>query len=46
VKNENLTFADSLPGAIALFVGSILLAYASLKLYDIPVRRFFSKRKA
>ncbi len=44
VKNENLTFADSLPGAIALFAGSILLAYASLKLYDIPVRRFLSKR--
>ena len=43
VKNENLTFEQSLPGAIALVIGSILLAYLCLKLYDIPVRRFLSK---
>jgi len=43
VKNENLTFVQSLPGAAALFIGSILLAYLSLKLYDEPVRRFLSK---
>lgn len=44
VKNENLTFAQSLPGAAALFIGSIILAYLSLKLYDDPVRRFLTKR--
>lgn len=44
VKNENLTFVQSLPGAVALFIGSIILAYLSLKLYDDPVRRFLTKR--
>lgn len=44
VKNENLTFAESFPGALALVVGSILLAYICLKLYDEPVRRYLSKR--
>lgn len=43
VKNENLTFSESLPGALALFFGSILLAYACLKLYDEPVRRYLTK---
>ena len=43
VKNENLTFVQSLPGAAALFIGSIILAYLSLKLYDEPVRRFLTK---
>lgn len=43
VKNENLTFAESLPGALALIVGSVLLAYLCLKLYDEPVRKFLTK---
>lgn len=43
VKNENLTFAQSLPGAIALVVGSIVIAYFCLKLYDEPMRRFLTK---
>lgn len=43
VKNENLTFTQSLPGAIALVIGSVVLAYLCLKLYDEPVRRFLSK---
>lgn len=43
VKNENLTFTESLPGAIALFIGSIVLAYICLKLYDEPVRKFLTK---
>ena len=42
VKNENLTFEQSLPGAAALVAGSVLLAYLSLKLYDEPVRRFLT----
>lgn len=44
VKNENLTFEQSLPGAIALVAGSVLLAWVSLKRYDEPVRRFLTKR--
>ncbi len=44
VKNENLTFAQSLPGALALVFGCILLAYMCLKLYDEPVRRFLTRR--
>lgn len=43
VKNENLTFVQSLPGAVALVIGSILLAYLCLKLYDEPVRKYLSK---
>lgn len=43
VKNENLTFEQSLPGAIALVIGSVILAYLCLKLYDEPVRKFLTK---
>ena len=42
VKNENLTFTESLPGALALVAGSVILAYLCLKLYDEPVRRFLT----
>lgn len=44
VKNENLTFRQSFPGAAALVIGSIFLAYVCLKWYDEPVRRFLGKR--
>lgn len=44
VKNEELTFRESLPGALAVVIGSILLAYICLKLYDEPVRRYLAKR--
>ena len=44
VKNENLTFVQSLPGAIALVIGSVLLAYLCLKLYDEPVRKYLTTR--
>lgn len=44
VKNENLTFEQSLPGAVALVTGSLLLAYLCLKLYDEPVRKLLTKR--
>lgn len=43
VKNENLTFVQSLPGAAALVIGSIALAYLCLKFYDEPVRRYLTK---
>lgn len=44
VKNGDLTFGQSLWGALGVFVGSIVLAYLCLKLYDEPVRRFLTKR--
>ncbi len=44
VKNENLTFQESLPGAAGVVIGSIILAYICLKLYDIPVRRYLTSR--
>ena len=42
VKINDLTFQETIPHAIALFVGSIALAYLALKLFDIPVRRWLS----
>lgn len=44
VKNHELSFRESLPGAIGVVVGSFILAYACLKFYDIPVRRYLTKR--
>jgi len=42
VKNNNLPFSQSLPGALALVGGALALAYTCLKLYDEPVRRFLT----
>lgn len=44
VKNNDLTFQESLPGAAGVVIGSIVLAYICLKLYDIPARRFLTNR--
>lgn len=44
VKNHSLTFGESLWGALALFFGCIALAYACLRLYDEPVRRYLTRR--
>ncbi len=44
VKNGDLSFAQSFPGALAVVVGSILLAYICLRWYDEPVRRYLAKR--
>ncbi|HFK5569505.1 TPA: acyltransferase family protein [Elizabethkingia meningoseptica] len=44
VKNKNLTFTESLPGAIGLVMGSVLLAYLCLKVFDEPVRKYLTKR--
>lgn len=42
VKNNNLSFEESFPGAALLLVGSIVLAYVCLKVYDIPLRKYLS----
>lgn len=44
VKNNNLTFIDSIWGALALIFGSILLAWLSLKFYDTPLRKYLTKK--
>jgi peptidoglycan/LPS O-acetylase OafA/YrhL len=44
VKNENLSFRESLPGAAGVVAGSIVLAYICLKFYDIPLRRYLTNR--
>lgn len=41
---NKLTFAQTWPVAIAMFFGSVALGYASLKLYDEPVRRWLTKK--
>ena len=44
VKDNHLTFQESLPGAAGVVTGSILLAYICLKFYDMPVRRYLTNR--
>jgi len=44
VKNNNLTFQESLPGAAGVVIGSIILAYICLKFYDVPVRKYLTNR--
>lgn len=44
VKREQLTFGESLPGAAALVAGCLLLAWVSLKYYDIPIRKWLTER--
>lgn len=44
VKNNDLTFQESLPGALGVVVGSIALAYICLKFYDMPVRKYLTNK--
>ena len=44
VANNKLTFSQAYPYAILVLVGAIVLAYACLKLYDEPIRRWLSKK--
>jgi len=42
--HKGVGFRTALPYAAATFVGAIVIAYASLKLYDEPVRKWLQKR--
>lgn len=44
-KGDGVQFSEAWPYALLLFVGSILLSYIVLKVYDIPVRRILYSRK-
>lgn len=44
VKNNELTFQQSLLGATGVVLGSIILAYICLRLYDMPIRRYLTNR--
>lgn len=43
-KEPHLTFFETWPVALLLFFGNIFLAYLCLKLYDEPVRKYFTKK--
>jgi peptidoglycan/LPS O-acetylase OafA/YrhL len=43
-RNKGITIQQAWPFALLTFVSAVALAYASLKLYDEPVRRWLHKR--
>ncbi|MCB0488063.1 MAG: acyltransferase [Cyclobacteriaceae bacterium] len=44
VVDNNKTMAEAWPMALLVLVSAIAIAYGSLKLYDIPVRKWLAKR--
>jgi len=44
VVDGKLSFAQAWPVGLLLFFGVLALAYLSLRLYDIPVRKWLSKK--
>ena len=42
--NRQATLAEGLPYMLLTFVGAFVLAYACLKLYDLPVRKWLTER--
>ena len=44
VCNNNATMVEGIPYMILTFVGAVVLAYACLKLYDLPVRNWLKNR--
>jgi peptidoglycan/LPS O-acetylase OafA/YrhL len=44
VVDHKLSMAQSIPAALLVLFGSILTAYLSLKLYDIPLRKWLTKK--
>lgn len=43
IRSGRTTFAATWPWAVAVCAGSVILAYAALRLYDVPVRRRLTK---
>lgn len=43
--HKGVGFKQAFPYAFATFAGALIIAYASLKLYDEPVRRWLQRRK-
>lgn len=44
VVDNKISMQASVPAAVLLFFGSIAIAYASLRWYDVPVRKWLMKR--
>ncbi|MDE3144972.1 MAG: acyltransferase [Bacteroidota bacterium] len=44
VANHNATFEQSIPRVVLLLVSSIVIAYSGFKFYDVPVRKWLTKR--
>ena len=44
IRTQTYTLADSWPQALAVVAGSLLLAWLSMRLYDVPVRRWLGQR--
>ena len=43
-NNKDMTLIKALPYALLILVGSITMAYVSLKWYDEPVRKWLRKK--
>jgi peptidoglycan/LPS O-acetylase OafA/YrhL len=43
IKDTGYTFAQALPQALMVFVGTLVISYAALKLYDEPVRKWLKR---
>ncbi|VUD64969.1 O-acetyltransferase OatA [Thalassocella blandensis] len=44
VRSQQLSLDQAMPIALGVISVSLVLAYASLKLYDVPLRRYLAKR--
>lgn len=44
VSDNKISIEQGAPVGILLMLGAILVAYASLKLYDLPIRKWLAKR--
>ena len=44
IWGNNLAFSEVWPIAVAIFVGAIFLAYLFMRYYEIPIRRYLTKK--
>jgi peptidoglycan/LPS O-acetylase OafA/YrhL len=44
IENKLYTLGETWPVAILVMIGSIIIAYLCLKLYDEPIRKWLSKK--